>query len=65
MKIKKVKVRVMVEMPPEVKVAAEIEAERRGLCLSSLIRNYLVNFLPQNIEKSIDCADAKTAPQRA
>lgn len=47
------KVKVIVEMPQRLKIAGQKEAERRMQSLSELFRDYLKNFLPENIEKSI------------
>ena len=43
-----------VKIPARLKSAAVAEAKRRGINLSALVKIYLSNFLPENIEKSIN-----------
>jgi len=42
-----------ISIPARLKQAANDEARRRGITLSALVKNYLSNFLPENIEMSI------------
>ena len=52
---------VMIKMPKHLKDAAEVEAARRGISLSALVKNYLSNFLPKNIDASIKKMEVETA----
>ena len=46
-------VAIIIKMPCHLKKAAETEAARRGITVSALVKNYLANFLPAQIEKPI------------
>ena len=49
---------ITIKMPPHLTEAAENEAARRGITVSALVKNYLSNFLPANIGKTIINTDA-------
>lgn len=42
-----------ISIPTRLKKAASDEAKRRGITVSALVKNYLSNFLPENIGMSI------------
>ena len=42
-----------IKLPPHLKDAGRREAARRGITLSALVKNYLSQFLPRNIETPI------------
>lgn len=46
-----------ISIPTRLKQAANNEAKRRGITLSALVKNYLANFLPENIDMSISALD--------
>ena len=46
-----------ISIPTRLKRAANNEAKRRGITLSALVKNYLANFLPENIDMSISALD--------
>lgn len=55
-------VAVIIKMPPHLKQAAEAEAQRRGVSVSALVKNYLSSFLPVDIGKPIHANKAEVRP---
>ena len=52
-----------ISLPQRLKDAAEAEARRRGISMSALVKNYLSNFLPDNIDASIKRVDKEASDE--
>ena len=57
-------IKITIEMPARLKRASEEEALRRGITLNALVRNYLTNFLSENIDNTIFSMNKSSFPMK-